>query len=486
MTAAPHPTTVSAPERAPARSFPAGFVWGAATAAYQIEGGAYEDGRGPSIWDTFSHTPGKVRNGDTGDVAADHYHRTAQDVAIMADLGLSAYRLSVAWPRIVPSVDGTTNQPGVDFYSRLVDQLLGSGITPLVTLYHWDLPQYLQDEGGWLNRDTATRFADYAAVIGAALGDRVPTITTLNEPWCSAFLGHASGVHAPGMRDNAAALAAAHHLNLAHGLGVTALRSVMPATGQTSVTLNLAQVRGASDSDADRDAVRHVDAISNRIFLEPMLRGRYPQDLLDDMSHITDWSFIHDGDVEAIAAPIDVLGINYYSPTLVTAATPDVLSQVTSRWVNDPQSSPGPSAYPGTDRAYALPQDGPYTAMNWRIEPGSLTELLIRVHRDYPELPLMITENGAAFDDAIAGDDHVHDADRIGYVHDHLAAVHDAIALGVDLRGYFLWSLMDNFEWAWGYSKRFGIVHVDFDTQQRRLKDSAVWYRGVIAANGID
>jgi beta-glucosidase len=468
---------------APRLRFPDGFVWGAATAAYQIEGAAREDGRGPSIWDTFSHTPGRVRNGDTGDVATDHYHRTAEDIALMSRLGLHAYRLSVAWPRIVPTGSGAVNQAGIDFYSRLVDDLLAASVAPVVTLYHWDLPQPLQDAGGWAGRATAERFAEYAAVVGAALGDRVGTFTTLNEPWCSAFLGYASGVHAPGLSDNATSLAAAHHLNLAHGLGATALRSVLPPSGQVSLTLNLAQVRGASEADAD--AIRHVDAISNRIFLDPVLRGEYPEDLIADLRHVTDWSFIQDGDLSAISAPIDILGVNYYSPTLVSAVTPELTARVTAASVNDPQSAPGPTPYPGTDLAYAMPQDGPYTAMGWRIEPGSLTELLLRIDRDYPGLELMITENGAAFDDAVEPDGTVPDRDRIEYLDGHLAAVHAAIEQGVDVRGYFLWSLLDNFEWAWGYTKRFGIVHVDFDTLHRTAKDSALWYRDVIAANGL-
>jgi beta-glucosidase len=465
-------------------AFPEGFVWGVATAAYQVEGAVDEDGRGPSMWDTFSHTPDKIVNGDTGDVAADHYHRTAGDVAIMADLGLSAYRFSIAWPRVVPTGSGGVNQKGIDFYSRLVDQLLEHGIEPFATLYHWDLPQPLNEAGGWTNRATAERFAEYAAVVGQALGDRVSAFITLNEPWCSAFLGYASGVHAPGITDNAAALAAAHHLNLAHGLATTALRSAAAHT-PVSLTLNLAMVRGASDSDADRDAVRHVDALSNRIFLEPVLRGHYPADLLEDMRHITDWSFIADGDLATIGVPVDFLGVNYYSPTLVTAATPEIREQVTARWVNDPQGAPGPSPYPGTDLAYSLPQEGPYTAMHWRIEPSSFTELLRRVHHDHPGVPIYITENGAAFDDVVAADDAVHDPQRITFLQDHLTAVHDAISQGVDVRGYFVWTLMDNFEWAWGYSKRFGVVHIDYATQRRRLKDSAHWYRGVIAANGL-
>jgi beta-glucosidase len=481
------PSTASATEAAigTRRRFPDGFVWGTATASFQVEGAVHEDGRGPSIWDTFTHEPGRVVDATNADVACDHYHRYAEDVALMADLGLNSYRFSVAWPRIVPTGSGAVNPRGIDFYSRLVDSLLEHGITPLATLYHWDLPQPLQDAGGWTNRETAYRFAEYAAVVGAALGDRVSTITTFNEPWCSAFLGYASGVHAPGITDNASSLSAAHHLNLAHGLGASALRSAMPAGGQVSLTLNLAFVRGATESEADQHAARHVDALSNLIFLEPVLRGRYPEELLDDLRHITDWSFIRDGDTAAINQPPDVLGVNYYSPTLVTAATPELRAQAVGRWVNDPQSADGPTPYPGTDLAFSVPQEGPYTAMGWRIEPGSLTELLMRVHRDYPGVPLMITENGAAFADEPGADGVVHDRDRIDYLHGHLAAVHDAIDRGADVRGYYCWSLMDNFEWAWGFSKRFGLVYVDYPTGERRPKDSASWYRDVIAANGV-
>jgi beta-glucosidase len=466
--------------------FPEGFVWGTATAAYQIEGAVDEDGRGRSIWDTFTHDPGRVIDGTDGDVACDHYHRMPEDVALMAQLGLGSYRFSIAWPRIVPTGSGAVNQAGIDFYSRLVDALLERGIEPLATLYHWDLPQPLQDAGGWTNRDTASRFAEYAAVIGAALGDRVPAITTFNEPWCSAFLGYSSGVHAPGITDNAAALTAVHHLNLAHGLGAAALRSELPATGRVSLTLNLAVVRAASESPADQDAARHVDGLANRIFLDPVLNGRYPEDVLDDLRHITDWAFIRDGDTAVINTPIDLLGVNYYSPTRVASATAALKEQMSGRWVNDPMSTDGPSPFPGTDLAVSVPQEGPYTAMHWRIEPGTLTELLLRVHREHPGLPLMITENGAAFEDMVADDGTIHDSDRIDYLRDHFTAVHEAIAQGVDVRGYYVWSLMDNFEWAWGLSKRFGIVHVDYATGQRRLKDSALWYRDVIAAHGLD
>jgi beta-glucosidase len=453
------------------RDFPADFVWGTATAAYQIEGAVAEDGRLPSIWDTFSHTPGVILGGDTGDIACDHYHRTAADVALMAELGLPAYRFSISWPRIVPTGGGAVNRAGLDFYSRLVDQLLAADIEPAITLYHWDLPQPLEDAGGWTNRDTANRFAEYADVVGRALGDRVGTFITLNEPWCSAFLGYSSGEHAPGRTDNTAALTAAHHLNLAHGLGASALRTVLPATGKVMLTVNPAVARPASDSAADRDAARHVDAVANRIFLDPVFRSRYPQDLLDGLRHLTDWSFIRDGDARLIGVPIDALGVNYYTPALVAAGPPN---------------GPGEAPFPGTDRAHYVPQEGPFTAMDWRIEPAAMTELLLRLHRDYPDVPLVITENGAAYDDTVSPDGQVHDVDRTAYLRAHLGAVHDAIKAGVDVRGYYVWSLMDNFEWAWGFSQRFGIVHVDFETQQRTIKDSGHWYRSVIAANAVD
>jgi beta-glucosidase len=449
-------------------TFPAGFVWGAATASYQIEGAVTEDGRGPSIWDTFSHTPGKILDGTTGDVATDHYHRTAEDVALMVELGLSAYRFSIAWPRIVPSGSGAVNQAGLDFYSRLVDQLLDRSITPVATLYHWDLPQALQDVGGWTNRDTAERFAEYASAVAGALGDRVPMLTTLNEPFCSAFLGYGAGVHAPGITDNASALAAAHHLLLAHGRGVAALRAGAPSA-RVSITLNLAYPRPATPADAD--AVRHVDAIANRIFLDPIRHGAYPADLLADTAHITDWSFVEDGDLAAIAAPIDTLGVNYYRPALVSAASSGSASDA--------------PLWPGTDLAYELREDGPRTAMDWVVIPDTFTELLLRVHRDYPGLPLMITENGAAYDDVVDESGAIHDGDRIDYLRGHIAAVHSAIEQGADVRGYFVWTLLDNFEWSYGCSKRFGIVRVDYDTLQRTPKDSAAWYRKVIADNAV-
>jgi len=464
--------------------FPPGFVWGAATAAYQIEGAVRADGRLPSIWDVFCQTPGKVAGGDTGDVACDHYHRMPADLDLMAELGLPAYRFSVSWPRVVPGGHGPVNQAGLDFYRRLVDGLLERGITPQLTLYHWDLPQSLQHEGGWTNRVTVDRFVEYAVAVGEALGDRVPGITTLNEPWCTAFLGYAAGVHAPGETDRAAALTAAHHLNLAHGRAVRALRSTTPA--QLSVTLNLMHVYPASDSEPDLAAAEHVDRIANRIFLDPMLRGSYPAELLTETKHLTDWAFVLDGDLAECCQPIDSLGVNYYNPSTVTAATDELRAAAAGRWQNDPDRvAEAPSEWPGTDLAYSVPMPGPYTDMGWPIRPGGLTELLLRVHRDHPGLPLYITENGAAFPDRLTADGRVHDDARIDYLRSHLAALHAAIAAGADVRGYYLWSLLDNFEWAYGYAKRFGIVHVDYETQRRTVKDSGHWYRETMSSNAV-
>ncbi|TFB99580.1 beta-glucosidase [Cryobacterium adonitolivorans] len=453
--------------------FPDSFVFGSATAAYQIEGAVNEDGRGPSIWDTFSHTPGAVQDGDTGDVADDHYHRLEADLDLIAGLGLDAYRFSIAWPRIQPTGRGPVNAAGLDFYERLVDGLIERGVTPVVTLYHWDLPQALEDEGGWTNRDTAYAFADYARLVGAALGNRVPVWTTLNEPWCSAFLGHGSGEHAPGRQDNAAALTAAHHLNLAHGLGVSALREVLPETAQLSVTHNLHVIRG------DADSVRRIEAVGNRIFTGPMLHGAYPADLIEDTKAITDWAFVLPGDVELIHQPLDVLGINYYNTTLVGPAMGGAHPAESAAG-----AAPRASAFPGTDDIPRLDQPGPFTEMDWNIEPSGLLQLLEATRDEFPGLALMVTENGAAFEDVVTVDDRgaaaVHDASRVDYLRRHFTAAHRAIQNGVDLRGYFVWSLMDNFEWAYGFSKRFGIVRVDYETQERTLKDSALWYRKLI------
>jgi beta-glucosidase len=465
-------------------SFPDGFVWGVATAAYQIEGAAFEDGRTPSIWDTFARTPGKILTGENGDIAADHYHRYRQDVALIGDLGVGAYRFSVSWSRVIPHAAGAVNPAGLDFYSRLVDALLERGIRPVLTLYHWDLPQELQDAGGWTNRDTAARFAEYAVAVATALGDRVDLWTTLNEPWCSAFLGYGSGVHAPGVTDPASALRAAHHLLLAHGLAVDGLRSTLPATAKVSITFNLAAVRPASPSEADRRAARRIDGLANRIFLDPVLRGSYPADVVSSTSSVTDWSFVHASDESTIAAPIDVLGVNYYTPMLVGAYDGE-----SPRQLEDGHVDGSATAWPASDDIEFPSQPGRRTAMGWSIDASGLYDLLTRVRNDYPPIPIMVLENGAAFDDRIDASGQIDDLDRVSYLHDHLVAVRKAVADGVPVEGYFLWSLLDNFEWAWGYSKRFGIVYVDFETQERIPKASARWYSKLIAsqrAGGLD
>ena len=471
-------TPMPAPATAP---FPTGFLWGAATAAYQVEGAAAEDGRTPSIWDTFSHTPGKVRNGDTGDIAADHYHHYRDDVKLMKELGLQAYRFSISWSRVQPTGRGPAVERGLDFYRRLVDELLEAGIAPVATLYHWDLPQELEDAGGWPNRTTAQRFADYASIMARALGDRVGTWTTLNEPWCSAFLGYGSGVHAPGRTEPAATLRAAHHLNLGHGLAVEALRAALPATAKTSITLNLHQVRPLTDSAADADAARRIDAVGNRIFTGPILDGAYPEDLIADTSRRVDWSaLVQDGDLAAISTPIDVLGANYYTPTLVSA--PQDGSGDTR---DDGHGNSDHSPWTGSEHVTFHLSEGKRTAMNWAVDPSGLYDLLMRLTDEHPSLPLMITENGAAFDDYVSPEGRVNDPERIAYLHSHLDAVQRAIGSGADVRGYFLWSLMDNFEWAYGYSKRFGTIYVDYPTQRRIPKASAHWYADVIRRHAL-
>ncbi len=393
------------------RTFPPEFLWGSATAAYQIEGAAREGGRGPSIWDTFSHTPGKTTNGDTGDVAVDHYHRWRADIALMKDLGLQAYRFSISWPRVQPGGSGAFNSEGLDFYARITDSLREAGISPVATLYHWDLPDELEQAGGWPARDTAERFADYAAQMARTLGDRIAVWTTLNEPWCSAYLGYAAGVHAPGRTEPAAALAAVHHLNLGHGLAARAVRSVLGEDAQVSVTHNLHVVRPANpDSEADRDAVRRIDAVGNRAFLGPMLDGAYPDDLIADTASVTDWSFVRDGDTAIAQVPLSVLGVNYYKPDLVRRhdGTGD-------KAMADGHGDGSASPWVGSDDVEFVQQDGPYTSMGWNMDASGLTELLLSLAGRYPELPLMITENGAAFPDQVSDDGLVHDADRVGY-----------------------------------------------------------------------
>ncbi|MEO8261945.1 MAG: GH1 family beta-glucosidase [Pseudolysinimonas sp.] len=456
--------------------FPPGFVIGSATASYQIEGAVREDGRGPSIWDTFSHTPGRTVNGDTGDVADDHYHRLDSDLDLMKELGLDAYRFSIAWPRIQPLGSGAVNPKGIAFYSRLVDGLLARGIQPIATLYHWDLPQALEDEGGWVNRDTAYRFAEYAAHTVEALGDRVHTWTTFNEPWCAAYLGYGSGAHAPGRTSGSDALTAVHHLNLAHGLAAPEIRRAATNDPELSITLNLHVIRG--DHSTSPEAKRRIDALANRAFLSPLFRGQYDADLLEDTAAVTDWSFVRDGDLAQIQQPIDVLGVNYYSTVTV-----QMWDGHSPRANADGHQDVGGSPWPGSGDVEFLVQEPPYTEMGWNIAPDGLEELLVSLHEQLPGQKLMITENGAAFPDTVVeteGGKTVPDADRIDYLNRHFTAAHRAIARGVNLQGYFVWSLMDNFEWGWGYTKRFGIVRVDYETQERIKKDSAFWLQRLI------
>jgi beta-glucosidase len=456
---------------------PDDFLLGAATAAYQIEGAAHDDGRTPSIWDTFSHTPGRTWNGDTGDVAAEHYSRLDADLDLMAELGLEAYRFSISWSRVQPGARGGLHPKGVAFYSRLVDGLLARGIRPVATLYHWDLPQELEDAGGWPVRDTAERFAEYAARIVEVLGDRVAMWTTLNEPWCSAFLGYGSGAHAPGRTNGAAALAAMHHLTLAHGLAVPEIRRAARNSPEVSATLNFHVARPGSDEAGE--AVRRIDALANRSFTDPILRGEYPADLLADTAGVTDWAFVRDGDLAAISAPIDVLGVNYYSTVTVTE-----WDGRSPRTGNDGHKGAGGSPWPGSEHVEFLSQPGPQTDMGWNIAPDALEELLVRLHGAYPGMPLLVTENGAAFRDEVV-DGRVHDRERRDYIERHLAATLRARERGADVRGYFVWSLLDNFEWGYGYAKRFGIVRVDYETQERIVKDSGRRYTEIIRARDL-
>ncbi|WP_332641630.1 GH1 family beta-glucosidase [Aeromicrobium sp.] len=440
-------------------AFPDDFSWGVATSAYQIEGAVGEDGRTPSIWDTFAEQPGRVIGGETGAIAVDHYHRWSDDVDLMSELGLGAYRFSIAWPRVQPDGQGSGNAAGIAFYDRLVDRLLEKGITPWATLYHWDLPDTLEQSGGWPVRDTAEHIADYTTIIAEALGDRVKHWITLNEPWCAAYLGYASGIHAPGRTEPAASVAASHHLMLGHGLAVDRLRAAVP-DAQVGVTLNLYPVSPVDDSGRHDDAVRRIDGLMNRWFLDPILKGSYPKDVLADIAPVTDASFILDGDPELIAQPLDFLGINYYTRHVV-----------------------GAGLWPGSSDVRFESENGlERTASGWDIDPQGLVDVLSRVQRDYAPIPVYLTENGAAFDDEVV-DGVVHDADRISFLNDHLESIATMRQQGMDIRGYFAWSLLDNYEWAEGYAKRFGIVHVDYETQVRTPKDSARWYSDLIRAH---
>jgi beta-glucosidase len=455
-----------------ALEFPEGFIWGASTAAYQIEGAPDADGKGPSVWDTFSHTPGKVRGGDTGDIACDSYHRYREDVALMASLGLKNYRFSISWPRVQPGGRGVANQRGLDYYRSLLDELASHGIAATATLYHWDLPQELQDEGGWAVRDTAERFAEYAALTAAALGDRVTRWITLNEPQVVANNGYRTGAHAPGLRDAAAAAAAHHHLLLSHGLATRALRSA--GATEVGITLDVHPVRvsGGAGADALEQARLMTDAMTNGLYLDPVLHGRYPVHAPEALLPAA--SLIADGDLETIRQPLDFLGLNYYSPIYLRAGDPGDLRR---------EEEYARCQVPGV--VEYLPGDLDRTNMGWLIDPSGLHQILVQVSEQAPGLPLYLTENGRAAEDYVNPEGAVDDIERVKYLHAHLEAAARAIKDGANLAGYFVWSLLDNFEWGWGYQKRFGIVFVDFGTQRRILKSSAHFYSGVVRANAI-
>lgn len=461
---------------------PRGFLLGTATSAYQIEGSVGADGRGISIWDTFSHTAGRTRNGDTADVACGHFLRMKDDLDLMVELGVGAYRFSVSWPRIQPTGKGPANSDGLDFYRRLVDGLRERGILPVLTLYHWDLPQSLEDAGGWPQRDTASRFAEYADLVAKSLGDQVGMWITLNEPWCSAWLGYASGHHAPGARDIGQAAAATHHLLLGHGAAVQAIRSVIPAA-EVGITLNPTPVQHATGHEDDVAAAQRVDGNLNRLFLDPLLKGHYPADMLEHYrGHRPGFSVARDGDMDVISRPLDFLGINFYSPQTVADGSRAADASAAGYCVLDAEADPISADL----RAISVSRPGfPRTEMGWEIEPPALTELLTRIGRDYRAVPIVITENGAACSDYVGPDGTIRDSERIRYLDGHLRASLAAREAGVDVRGYFAWTLLDNFEWAHGYSKRFGLVWVDYPSGTRIPKDSFRWYRETVRANAL-
>jgi beta-glucosidase len=435
-------------------TFPSDFAWGAATAAYQIEGAFSEDGRGESIWDRFSHTPGKVQNGDTGDVACDHYHRYREDVALMTQIGLKAYRFSVSWPRVLPGGRGVANLAGLDFYDRVVDQLLAADIQPFLTLYHWDLPQALQDKGGWANRDTCGYFADYATLMAKRLADRVSHWTTFNEPWVVAWVGNYTGEHAPGFTDMKLAMHVTHHLLVAHGLATQAIRMVAPQVN-VGIVLDFAPPEPANDTEANHAAAEIIWQRGGALFLDPLFRGHYPHAVKPTVEECE--VPVQPGDHALIAQPLDYVGVNFYR-----------------RIVFDENGNP--ARVPGAE----------YTEMDWEVHAPAFKRLLLRLSSEYRLPSIYITENGAAFADEVGEDGEVHDERRLNYIREHLGAVREAISDGADIRGYFAWSLLDNFEWAKGYSKRFGLVYVDYPTQQRIIKDSGKWYARVIAQNRIE
>lgn len=455
-------------ERPPV-SFPDGFLWGAATASYQIEGAAREGGRGMSVWDTYSHTEGKVANGHTGDVACGHYDRVESDVAMMADMGLQTYRFSIAWSRVIPEGRGKVNPEGIAFYHRLIEALLARDIVPCPTLFHWDLPQGLEDIGGFRNRDTVSWFGDYAQLMAREYGDKVTMWSTFNEPWCYAYLGHAAGAHAPGLTDPKAAVTVAHHELLAHGLALQAMRSERDGLS-LGIVINPSNVRREGLPSAPEDEMRIIDGIHNRWWFDAPLKGEYPTDLMDRFGHLAE--AVQPGDLDVIAQPLDWIGINYYFDILVRGLA---AGEATNRM----------KAYPTVSHTTEADTRQVHTDMGWPITPEGFTELLVRLKDDYPNLPpVYITENGCAYDDPVI-DGVCADPRRIEYLDLHLRALKDAIDAGVDVRGYYQWSLMDNFEWALGYDKRFGLVHVDFDTLERTPRDSAHWFREVILRNGL-
>lgn len=439
--------------------FPKDFIWGAATASYQIEGAWDEDGKGESIWDRFSHTPGKVDNGDTGDIACDHYHRWQEDITLIKDLGLKAYRFSLSWPRILPTGQGKVNQAGLDFYSQLVDGLLDAGIEPHITLYHWDLPQALQDAGGWPARFIVDTFVEYADIVSRDLGDRVKNWITINEPFVSAFIGYYEGRHAPGISDLGKAVIATHHLLLAHGQSVPIIHQNSPDS-KVGITLDLTTTEPASPSIPDKKAAVYKDGHINRWFLDPLVGRGYPGDMVESYQQKMDW--IHPGDLESIAVPIDFLGVNYYNREICRSA--DI-----SEEDNHPQT-----VWRGDE----------ITEMDWEVYPEGIYKVLGRLYFDYAFPSILVTENGAAFPDQVINGQ-VDDPERLSFIKRHLIMVNKAIQAGVPVQGYFAWSLLDNFEWAFGYSKRFGIVYVDYQTLQRIPKSSAIWYRQIIADNFI-
>lgn len=451
---------------APVSAFPASFLWGAATSAYQIEGAASEDGRQPSIWDTFAQEPGAIHGGETGAVAADHYHHLSEDVALMAQLNLNAYRFSLAWPRILPEGRGAVNQRGLDFYDRLVDALLARGIAPVATLYHWDLPLALHRQGGWPSRETAFAFADYAEVVARRLGDRIFWWITLNEPWCSAWLGYGLGVHAPGLQQPEAAVAAAHHLLLGHGLAVPRIRASVSADAQIGISLNLTPITAADDRAETIQGVERADVLHNRWLLDPLLRASYPERLFADLAVAP--PVIESEDMPLISTPLDFLGVNYYSRALIRA----------------PQRARG--YRPSADAyEYVVPvPEASYTQMAWEIYPPGLAEVLVRVHRDYTPRLILVTENGASFDDQWDGRSHIPDKRRVRYLSEHIQVLEEVLRQEVPLGGYFAWSLLDNFEWVDGYSQRYGLIYVDYLTQRRIIKESGRWYAAFIAAQG--